>query len=134
MVKNGKAWFDLSRQREISEHIAARRARLLPERKALQARLLVKWRSKNGELERNALNVAQFAGDATMKNQNIGSDFDHFLADEGMLAGVTAVAVRRAIAWPIEREMLAQEKTRTTMVKIDADQQRIARPIAGRKR
>ncbi|MBK9441390.1 MAG: hypothetical protein IPN53_08780 [Comamonadaceae bacterium] len=69
-----------------------------------------------------------------MKYQNIGSDFDDFLADEGMLEGVTTVALKRVIAWPIEREMLAQEKTRTTMVKIDADQQRIARPIAGRKR
>ena len=46
MAKDGKAWFDPSRQREISERIAAWRARLLPERKALQARLLAKWRSK----------------------------------------------------------------------------------------
>lgn len=33
-----------------------------------------------------------------MKNQNIGSDFDDFLADEGMLEEVTAVAVKRVIA------------------------------------
>lgn len=46
MARGGKAWFDPSRQREISESIAARRARLLPERKALQARLLTKWRAK----------------------------------------------------------------------------------------
>ncbi len=46
MAKDGKAWFDPSRQREISERIAARRARLIPERKVLQARLLAKWRSK----------------------------------------------------------------------------------------
>ena len=46
MAKDGKAWFDPSRQREIAERIAARRAWLLPERKALQARLLAKWRSK----------------------------------------------------------------------------------------
>ena len=37
-----KAWFAPSRQRELSESIAARRARLLPDRKALQARLLAK--------------------------------------------------------------------------------------------
>lgn len=37
-----------------------------------------------------------------MKNQNIGSDFDGFLADEGMLEEVTAVAVKRVIAWQIE--------------------------------
>ena len=46
MAKDGKAWFDPSRRREISERIATRRARLLPERRALQARLLAKWRSK----------------------------------------------------------------------------------------
>jgi hypothetical protein len=46
MAKDGKAWFDPIRQREISERIAARRARLLSERKSLQARLLAKWRAK----------------------------------------------------------------------------------------
>ena len=46
MAKDGKAWFDPSRQREISERIATRRAKLLPERKAPQARLLAKWRWK----------------------------------------------------------------------------------------
>jgi hypothetical protein len=46
MAKDGKAWFDPSRQLEMSERIAARRARGLPERKALQTRLLAKWRSK----------------------------------------------------------------------------------------
>ena len=46
MAKDGKAWFDPRRQREISERIPARRARLLPKRKSLQARLLAKWRAK----------------------------------------------------------------------------------------
>ena len=46
MAKDGKAWFDPIRQREISERIAARRARLLSERKSLQARLLAKRRAK----------------------------------------------------------------------------------------
>lgn len=46
MAKDGKAWFDPSRQLEVSQRTAARRARLLPERKALQAKLLDKWRSK----------------------------------------------------------------------------------------
>ncbi len=35
MAKDGKAWFDPSRQLEISERIATRRAILLPERKSL---------------------------------------------------------------------------------------------------
>lgn len=52
-----------------------------------------------------------------MKNQNIGSDFDDFLADEGILEEVTAVAVKRVIAWQIEQEMSAQNITKTAMAK-----------------
>ncbi len=52
-----------------------------------------------------------------MKEQNIGSDFDDFLAEEGMLEEVTAVAVKRVIAWQIEQEMSAQKLTKTAMVK-----------------
>ena len=52
-----------------------------------------------------------------MKKQNIGSDFDDFLAEEGMLEAVTAVAVKRVIAWQIEQEMSAQHMTKTAMAK-----------------
>jgi antitoxin HicB len=52
-----------------------------------------------------------------MKKQNIGSDFDDFLAEEGMLEEVTAVAVKRVIAWQIEQEMTAQKLTKTAMAK-----------------
>ena len=52
-----------------------------------------------------------------MKNKNIGSDFDDFLMDEGMLEEVTAVAVKRVIAWQIEQEMSAQKMTKTAMAK-----------------
>ena len=52
-----------------------------------------------------------------MKNKNIGSDFDDFLTDEGMLEEVTAVAVKRVIAWQIEQEMSAQKITKTAMAK-----------------
>lgn len=46
MAKDGKHWFDPSHQREVAGRIAARRSRLEQERKALQARLLAKWRAK----------------------------------------------------------------------------------------
>ena len=46
MAKDGKSWFSPDRQREVAEQISSRRAKLLPERKLLQARLLAKWRSK----------------------------------------------------------------------------------------
>jgi antitoxin HicB len=52
-----------------------------------------------------------------MKRQNIGSDFDDFLAEECMLEEVTAVAVKRVIAWQIEQEMSAQKLTKTAMAK-----------------
>ena len=52
-----------------------------------------------------------------MKNQNIGSDFDDFLAEEGMLEEATAMAVKRVIAWQIEQEMSAQKITKTAMAK-----------------
>ena len=52
-----------------------------------------------------------------MTKQNLGSDFDAFLAEEGMLEEVTAVAVKRAIAWQIEQEMSAQKITKTAMAK-----------------
>jgi hypothetical protein len=52
-----------------------------------------------------------------MKKQNIGSDFDDFLVEEGMLEEVTAVAVKRMIAWQIEQEMSAQKLTKTAMAK-----------------
>ena len=35
----------------------------------------------------------------------MGSDFNDFLAEDGMLEEVTAVAVKRVIAWQIEQEM-----------------------------
>ncbi|UOB05889.1 hypothetical protein [[Acidovorax] ebreus] len=46
MAKDGKHWFDPYRQRAVAESIAARRTKLKPERLALQARLLAKWRAK----------------------------------------------------------------------------------------
>ena len=50
-----------------------------------------------------------------MKKQNVGSNFDDFLAQDGMLEEVTAVAVKRVIAWQIEQEMAAQKLTKTAM-------------------
>ena len=52
-----------------------------------------------------------------MKKRNLGSDFDDFLKEEGMLEEATAVAVKRVIAWQIEQEMAAQKITKTAMAK-----------------
>jgi antitoxin HicB len=50
-----------------------------------------------------------------MKKQNIGSSFDDFLSEEAMLEEVTAVAVKRVIAWQIEQEMKGQKLTKTVL-------------------
>ena len=46
MSKDGKHWFDPRRQRELAELTTVRRGQSGPERKALQARLLARWRAK----------------------------------------------------------------------------------------
>ncbi|EAT58121.1 helix-turn-helix domain-containing protein [Chlorobium ferrooxidans] len=48
---------------------------------------------------------------------NIGSNFDNFLEEEGILNETTAVAVKRVISWQIAEEMKAQKLTKTSMAK-----------------
>lgn len=50
-------------------------------------------------------------------NKHIGSDFEDFLAEEGMLDDATAVAIKRIIAWQIQNEMKTQHITKTSMAK-----------------
>lgn len=50
-------------------------------------------------------------------NPHIGSDFDDFLVEEGILEEVTAVATKRVIAWQIEKAMEELKLTKTTMAK-----------------
>ena len=50
-----------------------------------------------------------------MKAENVGSSFDDFLAEEALLDGATAVAVKRVIAWQIAQEMNAQKMTKTRL-------------------
>ena len=50
-----------------------------------------------------------------MANRHIGSDFDDFLHEEGLLEASTAMAIKRVIAWQIEQEMKAQHLTKTAM-------------------
>ena len=40
-----------------------------------------------------------------MKNQHIGSSFESYLAEEGMLAEVDDLAQKRVLAWQIEEAM-----------------------------
>jgi antitoxin HicB len=50
-----------------------------------------------------------------MKNEHIGSNFDDFLIEEGLLAEVETVAVKRVIAYQVEQMMKEQSLTKTEM-------------------
>jgi transcriptional regulator with XRE-family HTH domain len=50
-----------------------------------------------------------------MGKQNIGSRFDDFLQEEAMLEEVTAVALKRVIAWQIAEAMKAQQLTKAQL-------------------
>jgi DNA-binding phage protein len=51
------------------------------------------------------------------RNLHIGSDFDDFLKEEGVLDEVQAVAVKRVVAYQLERGMKAKHLTKTAMAK-----------------
>jgi len=50
-----------------------------------------------------------------MKNRHIGSNFDDFLEEEGLLAEAEAVAVKRVIAYQVEEMMKEKHLTKKAM-------------------
>jgi len=50
-----------------------------------------------------------------MTNPHIGSTFDDFLQEEGLLEEVTAQAIKRVLAWQIQQAMEQQGITKTAM-------------------
>ena len=53
----------------------------------------------------------------TMAQRNIGSDFDDFLAEEGLLEEVAAVAVKRFIAFQLAQKMSQEHLTKAEMAR-----------------
>lgn len=51
------------------------------------------------------------------KNAHIGSNFDNFLREEGILEQTEAVAIKRVIAHQIEAAMNCKKLTKTMMAK-----------------
>jgi predicted XRE-type DNA-binding protein len=51
------------------------------------------------------------------RNPHIGSDFDEFLQEEGILEEVHAIAVKRVVAGQLEQSMKAQRLNKATMAK-----------------
>jgi predicted XRE-type DNA-binding protein len=52
-----------------------------------------------------------------MNNEFIGSTFDDFLEEEGLLAEAQAVAVKRVLAYQIQQYMVSQNLSRTAMAR-----------------
>jgi hypothetical protein len=50
-----------------------------------------------------------------MNAKHIGSNFDDFLQQEGLLAECEAGALKRVVAWQIEREMKRRRITRAKL-------------------
>jgi predicted XRE-type DNA-binding protein len=50
-----------------------------------------------------------------MDNKHIGSDFDDFLTEEGLLEQAETVAVKRVIAYQVEQLMEQQNLSKTEM-------------------
>jgi len=50
-----------------------------------------------------------------MNNKHIGSGFDDFLEEEGLLAEAEAVAIKRVIAFQVEQMMSEQHLSKTEM-------------------
>jgi len=50
-----------------------------------------------------------------MGNKHLGSSFDDFLADEGILAKSEAVAIKRVIAFELKQKMAEKHLTKTAM-------------------
>jgi antitoxin HicB len=51
------------------------------------------------------------------KKDHSGSSFDSFLEEEGIREEVEAVAIKRVLAWELERAMQEQKKTKQSMAK-----------------
>lgn len=50
-----------------------------------------------------------------MKNSHLGSSFDDFLVEEGILADAQAAAIKRVIAYQIEMEMKRAKLSKSAM-------------------
>ena len=53
-----------------------------------------------------------------MKNKHIGTSFDEFLQEEGLLAATEATAVKRVIAYQIEREMAERQLSKSALARM----------------
>ena len=55
------------------------------------------------------------------RTDHSGSSFDGFLREEGMLEEAEAVAIKRVIAWQLQRELQRKRITRKRMTRLPAE-------------
>ncbi|WP_249422046.1 hypothetical protein [Marinomonas lutimaris] len=55
-----------------------------------------------------------------MTNKHIGSSFDDFLEEEGILAETNAVAIKRVVAWQIQQKSFTDSSQPVGKAKISA--------------
>ena len=53
-----------------------------------------------------------------MANRHMGTSFDDFLEEEGILQEVEAIAVKRVLAFQVEQEMKEKGLTKSAMAKL----------------
>lgn len=53
-----------------------------------------------------------------MANNHIGSSFDDFLEETGVLAETNAVAIKRVIAWEIQQKLEQEHLSKTKMAQM----------------
>jgi len=53
-----------------------------------------------------------------MKSKHVGSDFDDFLEEEGLLAESEAAAVKRVIAYQIREEMKERQISKSALARM----------------
>ncbi|HEY1657750.1 MAG TPA: hypothetical protein VGG14_05355 [Candidatus Sulfotelmatobacter sp.] len=51
------------------------------------------------------------------RSEHTGSTFDSFLEEEGIRDEVEAVAIKRVLAWQLQRSMKRQQKTKQALAK-----------------
>ena len=51
------------------------------------------------------------------RSDHVGSDFEEFLRSEGRFDEATAIAVKRVLAWQLEREMKRSHVTRSELAR-----------------
>jgi hypothetical protein len=65
-----------------------------------------------------------------MKNKHIGSSFDDFLEEEGLLAEAQAIAVARVLAWEVNQYLIDHNTTKTAFAKaLDTSRMQLNRLI-----